>query len=306
MKKLFFIFISFVILLSSSCKKEESGTSPGNNVEENLPPVITNITSNPQIVKSGEQTILKCYAEDPEGDPLSYKWSCPGGTFMTSVYDSEVVWKAGEVQENELFFLTCRVSSEGNDPVSGEEGVLVKPADPEEETTYIECKRDTYVDSENPNSNYGNAYLVETGGNSYGYVGWDLNELNIPTNATITRVNVILKLAFNNSYIKPTGDIYLYGLPGYTAWFEDAITYNSRPIPNTEAISYAHDVVFESGGPQHFDVTTNFKSVYSNYPNGKYSIMVHTLNLSSSSGAEIYAKETGSNYHSILLVGYLE
>jgi peptidoglycan-associated lipoprotein len=47
----------------------------------NRPPTVSAITANPPVVEPGQTTQLSANATDPDGDPLTYRWSAPSGTF---------------------------------------------------------------------------------------------------------------------------------------------------------------------------------------------------------------------------------
>jgi len=47
----------------------------------NRPPTVGAITANPPVVEPGQTTQLSANATDPDGDPLTYRWSAPSGTF---------------------------------------------------------------------------------------------------------------------------------------------------------------------------------------------------------------------------------
>jgi peptidoglycan-associated lipoprotein len=47
----------------------------------NRNPVVGAITANPPVVEPGQNTQLSAQATDPDGDPLTFRWSAPAGTF---------------------------------------------------------------------------------------------------------------------------------------------------------------------------------------------------------------------------------
>ena len=64
-----------------------SGQGPANH-----PPRIRSLTGAPQVVSTGEATMLYCTAEDRDDDSLTYNWSASTGTFTGS--GSVVTWTA--------------------------------------------------------------------------------------------------------------------------------------------------------------------------------------------------------------------
>ena len=285
----------------ASCSKEETKVVEEPE-PENLPPVITNITSNQNIVKSGEQVILKCYANDPEGDPISYHWECTSGTFLTSVYDSEVVWEAGIVSTNMVVDLVCSIQSQGNGVVSDIEKITVMPADPEEHSLYIFTCNDTYLSSEYPDEIFGSLEYIYTSGSNSAYFQFNLDE--IPNYATITSAHIYVIAGYNNTTVKPVGDMYIHSTL-YYPWYEGSMTYNnSYTTPSDYPIAYETGVQFDMGNVYNFDITSNLlefsEGIYS-----LYTLMVHTENLSVPSGAYLYSKEVGENYSARLYIKYI-
>ncbi|MDZ7330609.1 MAG: Ig-like domain-containing protein [candidate division KSB1 bacterium] len=60
----------------------------------NQPPIIVNLTANPQEIAVNDTTTLHVEATDPENDFLSYRWECKlGGTFIEN-YLETVTWIA--------------------------------------------------------------------------------------------------------------------------------------------------------------------------------------------------------------------
>ncbi len=61
-------------------------------VQENRPPTVK-ARCNPCTVEVGKSSTVTADANDPDGDPLTYKWSAPAGTFANGA-DRETLWTA--------------------------------------------------------------------------------------------------------------------------------------------------------------------------------------------------------------------
>lgn len=61
---------------------------------DNLPPVITEMTAEPDSIGLGDSSTINVEAEDPEGDTLTYEWIIPFGTYEGQ--RSEITWLATE------------------------------------------------------------------------------------------------------------------------------------------------------------------------------------------------------------------
>ncbi|MEN6521843.1 MAG: PA14 domain-containing protein [Armatimonadota bacterium] len=80
--------------------------------EVNEPPVISDLTADPNSVKTGETSNLTAVATDPDGDELTYSWSASGGSIQSSTGNT-AVWKAPSTADG----CTVTVSvSDGNNP----------------------------------------------------------------------------------------------------------------------------------------------------------------------------------------------
>jgi peptidoglycan-associated lipoprotein len=78
----------------------------------NRNPAISGITANPPVVEPGQTSSLSAAATDPEGEPLTYRWTAPAGTFSDPNAPS-TVWTAPNTEGNVPLTLTA------NDPRGG-------------------------------------------------------------------------------------------------------------------------------------------------------------------------------------------
>lgn len=70
-------------------------------------PVISGISANPFLLKSGDPTRLTAVATDADGDSLTYTWSCPDGIFNFTTRAS-VIWTAPNIPGD--YHIKCTVS----------------------------------------------------------------------------------------------------------------------------------------------------------------------------------------------------
>jgi len=96
MKKL--IFLPILILLMFSC--EEPNTAPN----------IVNLIASAQTVESEGTLMLSCEAQDPDGDPIMYRWSCISGTFLSGTSSSTVMWKAPHTNSETISKITVQIA----------------------------------------------------------------------------------------------------------------------------------------------------------------------------------------------------
>ncbi|HPI37702.1 MAG TPA: hypothetical protein PK397_07140, partial [Ignavibacteriaceae bacterium] len=83
------ITILWVLLLFSSCQKDEDPTS-----WKNQPPIIENAAANPDTILVNGETTLTCIATDPDGDSLTIEWKANTGLFPIINTGKSVKWKA--------------------------------------------------------------------------------------------------------------------------------------------------------------------------------------------------------------------
>ncbi|MCS7177034.1 MAG: hypothetical protein NZ960_05380 [Candidatus Kapabacteria bacterium] len=73
------LLLAAVSLMVAGCVRSDSPTGLANT-----PPRIDSITISPQILRVGQPATVTCYAQDPDGDPLSYSWSASAGALVGS------------------------------------------------------------------------------------------------------------------------------------------------------------------------------------------------------------------------------
>ena len=85
------VVISFIVVVG--CSKDDNSNPASAN---NHPPVIRSVTANPNPADhdiSGNFfiTTLSCVATDPDGDSLSYHWTCAFGGFYDRIVIGQTV-----------------------------------------------------------------------------------------------------------------------------------------------------------------------------------------------------------------------
>ncbi len=76
-----------VMPLMLGCQEEDNPAEPSNHA-----PVIESIIADPDPALPRETVTLNCVASDPDGDPLSFLWTAPGGTFHGGNIGDSVRW----------------------------------------------------------------------------------------------------------------------------------------------------------------------------------------------------------------------
>ena len=74
-------------------------------VAPNRNPTVGPITANPPVVEPGQTTNLSATATDPDGDPLTFRWTAPAGTF-SNPNALNTVWTAPNTPGNQTLTLT--------------------------------------------------------------------------------------------------------------------------------------------------------------------------------------------------------
>ncbi|MBA7548750.1 hypothetical protein ES705_41216 [subsurface metagenome] len=103
------------------------------DILENQPPVISNLSANPPSVNVNQPTTITCIASDPDGDPLTYKWTVNAGSFEGSTSGPSVTWRAPS--STDIYIVVgCEVS----DGKGGEDTETLNILVTESEETKIE------------------------------------------------------------------------------------------------------------------------------------------------------------------------
>jgi len=66
-----------VVALLSGCTGSNAPSAPDNRA-----PVIDSLIVAPPLLRVGESATVTCYARDPDGDPLQYRWSASAGDLL--------------------------------------------------------------------------------------------------------------------------------------------------------------------------------------------------------------------------------
>ncbi len=97
----------------------------GCSQEQNNPPQISNISISPDCVAVGDVITLDCTASDPDGDVLTYQWSCSQWTSDKS--GAEVTFVPDEAGD---FQLTVSVS-DGEATTTSDLTIIIHPQHPQ-------------------------------------------------------------------------------------------------------------------------------------------------------------------------------
>jgi hypothetical protein len=95
-------------LVGLSCKKTPAVNNPPTITALNLPDSVT----------AGNDETCYCTATDPDGDPMSYNWTCSSGA-LWSTTGSAVVWTAPDTSGVATITVIVRDSSGASDTASG-------------------------------------------------------------------------------------------------------------------------------------------------------------------------------------------
>ena len=152
------IIVVTMLILSLAVLSCFEKSSTGNKNES---PRITEVTASPTILSWEGSSELTVAASDPDGDELSYAWTCSGGSFSTDETESTVTWQAPNVTGT----YTCSVvvsDSEEEANANIDLTVYILADDfSSEQTDWVESFCDSWVASEE-------AHIK---GSSYGYYG---------------------------------------------------------------------------------------------------------------------------------------
>ena len=80
---------------------------------DNLPPTITSLTADIEIISKGTEVLLICVASDEEDETLTYTWDCTLGTIESD--EDSARWIAPD--QTGVFSISCEVtdSDHGSD-----------------------------------------------------------------------------------------------------------------------------------------------------------------------------------------------
>ena len=78
--------------------------------EPNSAPTIMSLTASKTTVNSEEAIFVWCDATDPDGDPISYRWTCLSGEFLSSPSDVNVMWKAPYTNVETISRVTVQIA----------------------------------------------------------------------------------------------------------------------------------------------------------------------------------------------------
>lgn len=292
MKNLSKILIGGILLLSIlSCEKENSEVI----IEKNNPPIIESV-SGPESIESGATTTLYCEAYDEDKDQLTYIWS-GDGTFSSG--GASVQWTAPET--NDDYSCTFRVkASDGAESDEMTLHILVKAKEPEAQILTLVAVEDTYIDPNSRDQNWGSRQdlLVREGKIPY----FKFNISNIPENATITKAFFRPIIGFNNSNVKPYGNVTFYHVS--SIWSEDSLTYNNRILNGNNYVSGINNVKFDVAQMLEVDVAYELKDYIKNPPQGNELVYNRfCMKIESTDGGYFYSREV-SGYEATLYVEY--
>lgn len=167
------------------------------------------------------------------------------------------------------------------------------PNNSEEKTFVLYPSDDTYVDSLNPDENYGDEFILMTGKVNWGegrdadyvsYIKFDMTE--IPLGKRIKRAELELITGDNASFVKPVGETQVSWIT-YGSWDEFGITYRTRPS-GTEILDGGF-VTFDVVNEHRWDVTEAVRQWYEyNEPNRGFMIDTPTFTKSFNDSGEDY------------------
>lgn len=80
----------------------------------NSPPTIINLIASKTTVESEEIVMFSCEAQDPDGDPIMYRWSCLSGMFISGTSSSTVMWKAPQTNSETISKITVQIADAGH------------------------------------------------------------------------------------------------------------------------------------------------------------------------------------------------
>ena len=121
------VYFLFALILCafalSSCNQDDDIIKPPTGDPTNQTPKITSMSSNTTWVEPDKVATLYCDAYDPDGDTLSYLWSCVYGSIESDDTLSWVYWKGPTTVGN--YVISVKVS-DGEDYDSSGISIEVK------------------------------------------------------------------------------------------------------------------------------------------------------------------------------------
>jgi hypothetical protein len=109
--KTYYLMLCLVTLLAitfAGCgggvqsQEPSNNSSPSVSSEGNSAPVIDNIISEWSSVERGKTTKIRVYAHDPDGDKLTYSWSCTRGTLSGNGVEVSYTAPTGYIDQNPI------------------------------------------------------------------------------------------------------------------------------------------------------------------------------------------------------------
>ena len=100
---------------------------------ENHPPTISDLSADSPSVNVDQTTTITCIASDPDGDPLTYKWTVNAGSFEGDTSGPSVTWKAPSTADIYIV-VGCEVSDgEGGEDSESRNIIVTEPDDNDED-----------------------------------------------------------------------------------------------------------------------------------------------------------------------------
>lgn len=97
---------------------------------QNQPPVITSLTADPSIIQVGGQSRISISAHDPENDPLTFSWSCSGGTLSGTSGPGDKIWTAPNAAGTYRITVSVTDNQPGRSPVNRSVDITVAAPSP--------------------------------------------------------------------------------------------------------------------------------------------------------------------------------
>ncbi|MBE9468273.1 MAG: DNRLRE domain-containing protein [Bacteroidetes bacterium] len=279
-----------MLLLLLACEKETA------IVEQNNAPVIESLTD-PGTIESGATTTLFCEAYDKDKDQLTYIWS-GDGNFSSG--GASVQWTAPETNDDVYCTIKVKVS-DGAEYDQKTINVIVKAKEPELVKLELKAVEDTYIDPNSRDQNWGSRQDLQVYEGKIPYFKFNIS--SIPKNATITKASFRPIIGFNNSSVKPYGNVTFYHVS--SLWSEHSLTYNNRILSGNNYVTGMNNVKFDVAQMLDVDVAYELKDYIKNPPQGNELVYNRfCMKIESTDGGYFYSREV-SGYEPILYVEYI-